>query len=151
MIMLQQHLQIMMPSLVLLVLATSCYRVISTSDRICHGPYDDNIGRRCSPARWVSSATQERVLQTFTYDAFKLGGGSSCVPFDIKTGTDGQTRTVYSYFSCDVYDETGDERACVSCRDEGIRSLRAWCPGSYGAVYKSDVCCLRYETYNMCN
>ncbi|CAN0864032.1 hypothetical protein LINGRAHAP2_LOCUS8834 [Linum grandiflorum] len=141
MIMLHQHSVLIMPLLVLLVLATSCtLRVTSTiSNRVCFGPYDD-MGTKCDPFQWSTNATQERILNTFKYDVFEHGSGSFCVPFDIKTGKN-QTLTVYGYFACNEGGSV-DEKACVRCRNRGIRALRAQCRNRVGAVVISEHCCL---------
>ncbi|CAN0864060.1 hypothetical protein LINGRAHAP2_LOCUS8842 [Linum grandiflorum] len=144
----------MIPLLVLFLLAIWCCLATSTlSHGICSGPYGDNLGTiRCNPTKWGSSVFQERVLETFKYDVFKNTTGFFCVPFNIETGMAGQTRTVYSYFSCSyAVGRTDNEEACNRCRVGGIKRLRTWCPTSYGAVYNTLKCCLRYETYNMCN
>ncbi|CAN0864042.1 hypothetical protein LINGRAHAP2_LOCUS8837 [Linum grandiflorum] len=142
-----QH-SLIVPLLVLLVLASSGSRVTGNiSDGICFGHYD-NEGTKCSHFSWETNATQERVFKTFKYDVFEHGSGDFCVPFDIRTGKN-QTLTVYSYFACN-YSDSVDEKACVRCRNRGIRALRKQCRNNTGAVARSEHCCLRYETYNMC-
>ncbi|CAN0864034.1 hypothetical protein LINGRAHAP2_LOCUS8835 [Linum grandiflorum] len=142
---------LMIPLLVLLVLATSSImRVASTIDgRICYG-VDDDLGTKCSHSEWDMKEIQERVFKTFKYDVFEHGSGSFCIPFDIKIGKKNQTITVFSYFACNYGGWSVDERACVRCRNHGIRGLREECRNSAGGVSVSENCCLRYETYNMC-
>ncbi|CAN1318306.1 hypothetical protein LINPERPRIM_LOCUS30757 [Linum perenne] len=144
----------MLPLIItVLVLAISCSSVLSSiSEAICYGPYEKQ--RKCNPEKWTANATQVRVFKTLKFDIFFHGRESNCVPFDIKTGKN-QTLTVFSYFACNYDMFTGDhfvdERDCDMCRNRGIRNMRKGCLNSVGAVSKSNYCCLRYETYNMCN
>ncbi|CAN1175287.1 hypothetical protein LINPERPRIM_LOCUS30756 [Linum perenne] len=139
----------MLPLIVaLLVLAISCPSVLSRiSEAICYGPYDNQ--RRCNNTdKWSANTTQVRVFKTFKFDIFAHGRESYCVPFDIKTENN-QTLTVYGRRY--KYSRNVDERDCDMCRNRGIRNMRKGCLNSVGAVSRSNYCCLRYETYNMCN
>ncbi|CAN0864028.1 hypothetical protein LINGRAHAP2_LOCUS8832 [Linum grandiflorum] len=157
----QQH-SLLIAALLMMLVATSRSTVSNTiSEAICYEPSDQNQRRCTNTDKWSSNATQVRVLKTFKYDVFAHGNGSFCVPFDIKTGrkNDESTLTVYSYFACNYGQrlinspwkwDVVNEGVCDMCRNRAIRRLRRGCRNCAGAVSRSDYCCLRYETYNMC-
>ncbi|CAN1815030.1 hypothetical protein LINPERHAP1_LOCUS27304 [Linum perenne] len=138
-----QHLLI---ALLMVVLAFWCSGVISSvNEQIC----DKSIRARCSIEKLQSNASQFDILKTFTYDVFNHGNGSFCVPFDFSL-ENGETLRVFSYYACN-YGGKVAESNCDRCLRKGrINLQQVYCPNSAGGVYRSRVCCLRYETYNMC-
>ncbi|CAN0864030.1 hypothetical protein LINGRAHAP2_LOCUS8833 [Linum grandiflorum] len=146
--------------LVLLVLVTNSQQVTSrVSDYVCYQPPSDpsDVGARCIlfQYHWLSTAAQESVFKTFKYKVFEHGSGSFCVPFDIQTGKNNETITVFSYFACNYGWSTDgsrfvDEKACITCRNTGISKFREDCTNRVGAVFSSVDCCLAYATVNLC-
>ncbi|CAN0864046.1 hypothetical protein LINGRAHAP2_LOCUS8837 [Linum grandiflorum] len=127
---------------------TSCSSVTSSISRaLCEG-FIDKHGRRCSPDRLKSNASQEEIFKTFTYGVFDQGRDSHCVPFDFNL-ENGDKLTVYSYFACNYGLDGLDERTCRRCMHRAVKNLRG-CLNSAGAVSSNKYCCVRYETYNMC-
>ncbi|CAN1191162.1 hypothetical protein LINPERPRIM_LOCUS39729 [Linum perenne] len=118
---------------------------------VCGGPLKNE--KRCNPNKLPEIASQEAIFQTLSYDVFAQGHRSYCVPFVLYIGKieDDLRLGVYTYYWCN-YDLVGvDETTCRQCMHQRIKKLRdGKCRNSTGGVSVNDICCVRYELFNMC-